>query len=139
MFNSDLTLCAKNKSQTYKKNMNPTITVKNTTPQELWSRQRISSLDVDYDFWNAKREVIQSFAQMSRSCIFTVDVFKGRYDFASENLSQLFGYVRNASATSGRKVTCWRKEFTLTTGRNCLTIRCNAGYASIGADLLRFS
>lgn len=92
MFNSDLTLCAKNKSQTYKKNMNPTISVKNTTPQELWSRQRISSLDVYYDFWNARREVIQSFAQMSKSCIFTVDVFKGRYDFASDNFSQLFGY-----------------------------------------------
>ncbi len=30
--------------------MNPTMSVKNTTPQELWSRQRISSLDVDYDF-----------------------------------------------------------------------------------------
>lgn len=72
--------------------MNPTMSVKNTTPQELWSRQRISSLDVDYDFWNAKREVIQSFAQMSKSCIFTVDVFKGRYDFASDNFSQLFGY-----------------------------------------------
>lgn len=72
--------------------MNPTMSVKNTTPQELWSRQRISSLDVDYDFWNARREVIQSFAQMSKSCIFTVDVFKGRYDFASDNFSQLFGY-----------------------------------------------
>lgn len=64
----------------------------NITPKELWSRQQISSLDVDYDFWEKKRESIQDFSRMSRSCIFTVDVFKGRYDFASENFSTVFGH-----------------------------------------------
>ncbi|MDL2291557.1 LuxR C-terminal-related transcriptional regulator [Bacteroides sp. OttesenSCG-928-F21] len=64
----------------------------NTTPKELWSRQQISSLDVDYDLWNKKREMIRSFSQMSQSCIFTVDVFKERYDFASDNFSTLLGY-----------------------------------------------
>jgi len=64
----------------------------NITPKELWSRQQISSLDVDYDFWNKKRESIQDFSRMSRSCIFTVDVFKGRYDFASDNFSTVFGH-----------------------------------------------
>lgn len=31
-------------------------------------------------------------ASLSHSCIFTVDVFKGRYDFASPVFSSLFGY-----------------------------------------------
>lgn len=62
------------------------------TPEELWSRQQISSLDVDYGSWNKKRESVQVFSQMSQSCIFTVDVFKERYDFASDNFSHLFGY-----------------------------------------------
>ncbi len=63
-----------------------------TTPKELWSRQQISSLDVDYNLWNKKRKIIQAFSQMSQSCIFTVDVFKERYDFASNNFSTIFGY-----------------------------------------------
>lgn len=69
------------------------------TPKELWSRQQISSLDVDYNLWNKKRASIQAFSQMSQSCIFTVDVFKGRYDFASENFSTVFGYDTQKIAT----------------------------------------
>lgn len=64
----------------------------NITPKELWSRQQINSLDIDYDLWNKKRELIRSFSQMSQSCIFTVDVFKARYDFASDNFSTVLGY-----------------------------------------------
>lgn len=64
----------------------------NITPEELWARQHISSLDVDYDLWNKKRESILEFSQMSQSCIFTVDVFKERYDFASDNFATIFGY-----------------------------------------------
>lgn len=62
------------------------------TPEELWARQQISSLDVDYDFWNKRRASIEEFSQMSHSCIFTVDVFKERYDFASDNFAHIFGY-----------------------------------------------
>jgi DNA-binding CsgD family transcriptional regulator len=62
------------------------------TPRELWSRQHISSLDTDYDMWNRKRELIVQFSQISKSCVFTVDVFKERYDFASDNFSEIFGY-----------------------------------------------
>ncbi len=62
------------------------------TPEELWSRQQIKSLDVDYNLWNKKRESIQDFSRISQSCIFTVDVFKARYDFASDNFSTLLGY-----------------------------------------------
>lgn len=64
----------------------------NITPQKLWSQQHISNLDVDYDLWNEKRKTIQAFAQICPSCIFTVDVFKERYDFASDNFATLFGY-----------------------------------------------
>jgi DNA-binding CsgD family transcriptional regulator len=62
------------------------------TPRELWSRQHISSLDTDYDMWNRKRGLIVQFSQISKSCVFTVDVFKERYDFASDNFSAIFGY-----------------------------------------------
>ena len=63
-----------------------------TTPRELWARQRIDCLDVNYTLWNKERQSVQELARMSRSCIFTVDVFKERYDFASDNFSYLFGY-----------------------------------------------
>ncbi|WP_353123419.1 LuxR C-terminal-related transcriptional regulator [Dysgonomonas capnocytophagoides] len=62
------------------------------TPRELWSRQQISRLDLNYDMWSEKRKVIIEFSKMSQGCIFMVDVFKNRYDFASDNFSQLFGY-----------------------------------------------
>ena len=35
----------------------------------------------------------KTFSQMSQSCIFTVDVFKERYDFASDNFANIFGYT----------------------------------------------
>jgi len=62
------------------------------SPRELWSRQQISCLDVNYDTWNKKRELIQEMSRISQGCIFTVDVFKERYDFASDNFSHIFGY-----------------------------------------------
>ena len=68
------------------------MTTNKITPEELWSRQQISSLDVDYDLWNERRASIKAFSQMSQSCIFTVDVFKERYDFASDNFANIFGY-----------------------------------------------
>ena len=64
----------------------------NITPKELWSRQHICSLSTDYDRWDGKRESIKQFSKLSQSCIFTVDVFKERYDFASDNFSTFFGY-----------------------------------------------
>ena len=67
-------------------------TINRTTPRKLWSRQQISSLDVNYDSWNKKRDAIREFSQMSQSCIFIVDVFKEQYDFASDNFSLVFGY-----------------------------------------------
>lgn len=68
------------------------MTTNKTTPEELWARQQISPLDVDYDLWNERRASIQTFSEMSQSCIFMVDVFKERYDFASDNFARIFGY-----------------------------------------------
>lgn len=68
------------------------IPYSNNTPEELWARQQIDSNDVDYSIWNKKRESLKEFSHISQSCIFTVDVFKKRYDFASDNFSTLFGY-----------------------------------------------
>ncbi len=62
------------------------------TPEELWAKQQISSSDVNYDFWDRKRDSIKRMAQLTGSCIFTVDVFRNRYDFASGKFSNLFGY-----------------------------------------------
>lgn len=62
------------------------------TPEQLWSRQQIRTLDVDYDLWEKERESITGFAELSRSCIFTVDTFKRRYDYASDCFAELFGY-----------------------------------------------
>jgi DNA-binding CsgD family transcriptional regulator len=67
------------------------MTSNKITPEELWAKQRISGLDVDYDLWDRKRESIIEFARVSGSCIFTVDVFKRKYDFVSENFAQIFG------------------------------------------------
>lgn len=58
----------------------------------MWSRQKISSLDVDYNYWEHKRETIRQMSHMSRSCMFTVDVFKGIYDFASGSFADIFGF-----------------------------------------------
>lgn len=69
------------------------------TREELWSRQQIRYLDVDYDFWKKQRESVRQLSQMSQSCFFTVDVFKGRYDFASENFADTFGYSSSLLAT----------------------------------------
>jgi len=63
----------------------------NPTREEMWSLQQISPLDIDYEAWEKKRLSIQSFSKMSHSPIFTVDVYKGVYDFASESFSDLFG------------------------------------------------
>lgn len=61
----------------------------------MWAKQQINCFDVDYDFWAQRREVIKQMSQFSQSCLFTVDVFKKRYDFASGSFSDIFGYKRS--------------------------------------------
>jgi len=64
----------------------------NDIRQSLWAKQQIRNNDVDYGLWNQKKELIKQMAEMSRSCLFTVDVFKNSYDFASSGFASLFGY-----------------------------------------------
>lgn len=63
-----------------------------TILKEMWARQQISDLDVDYAFWEQRKDRIRQLSRMNRSCLFTVDVFKCRYDFASDNFADIFGY-----------------------------------------------
>jgi len=60
--------------------------------QKLWAKQQIGCNDVDYHLWEQKKELLRQVADLSHSCLFTVDVFLGRYDFASSGFSKLFGY-----------------------------------------------
>jgi len=60
--------------------------------EQLWAKQQISTSDVDYTLWNQKKESIRQLAKITPGCLFTVDVFKGVYDFASERFTQLFGF-----------------------------------------------
>jgi len=75
------------------------MTSRNYTREEMWAQQQISALDVDYDFWNRQLDSIIQMSRISSSCIFTVDVFKGIYDFASENFSDDFGYNKSLIKT----------------------------------------
>jgi len=65
---------------------------KEITREEMWARQQISCLDVDYQMWDHKRKQLQQFAEMSSHCIFTVDVFKGSYDYASDQFATFFDF-----------------------------------------------
>ncbi len=59
--------------------------------RQMWARQGISPADLDREGWGRRRAEIVRMAALSRSCIFTVDVYKGVYDYASEGFTDLFG------------------------------------------------
>jgi len=61
-------------------------------PEEMWARQQIGCRDVDYTRWENKRQLVRQMSEITSSCYFTVDVYKKRYDFASRNFSDIFGY-----------------------------------------------
>lgn len=60
--------------------------------KKLWAKQQIKCNDVDYHLWGEKKEFLRQLSDLSHSCLFTIDVFLGRYDFASSGFSELFGY-----------------------------------------------
>lgn len=62
------------------------------TREEMWAKQQISCFDVDYDAWAQQRTLIKQMSRISRGCLFTVDVFKSRYDFASGSFADVFGF-----------------------------------------------
>ena len=59
--------------------------------RRMWARQAISPADIDYGRWERRRAGIVHMAELSRSCVFTVDVYRGVYDYASEGFTDLFG------------------------------------------------
>ena len=59
--------------------------------REMWARQRISPVDIDYARWERRRAEMIRMAEFSRGCIFAVDVYRGVYDYASEGFTDLFG------------------------------------------------
>ncbi len=65
----------------------------------MWARQHISGCDVNYRLWSAKKKMLRQWSLWSPECIFAVDVYRCRYDFASDRFSDLLGYplawVRN--------------------------------------------
>jgi len=65
---------------------------KQITIRQLWDRQQIAASDVDYSLWDCQRESICQMSHLISGCIFTVDVFRGIYDFASDRFSELFGF-----------------------------------------------
>ncbi len=58
----------------------------------MWRRQRIASVDVDYNLWDEKKTVLQDFSGINRSCLFAVDVYKEVYSFVSGDFVNLFGF-----------------------------------------------
>jgi len=71
--------------------------------QELWARQQISNVDVDYSLWKKEKQRLQQLAGLSGSCLFAVDVYKETYDYASEGFCELFGYDRTKLRTISRQ------------------------------------
>ncbi len=59
--------------------------------RELWARQELSPADLDYPGWESRRADIVRMAALSGSSVFTVDVHRGVYDYASEGFTDLFG------------------------------------------------
>jgi DNA-binding CsgD family transcriptional regulator len=57
----------------------------------MWARQGISPADLDYERWGRNRTELIRMAELSRNCIFMVDVYKGVYDYISANFIELFG------------------------------------------------
>ncbi len=61
------------------------------TLREMWAQQRISPADIDYEQWERLRSEIIRMAELSRSLVFFVDVYKGVYDYISDGFTDLFG------------------------------------------------
>lgn len=62
------------------------------TREEMWAKQQISPDEVDYSGWEKEKMMLRRMAETGHSCIFVVDVCKGRYSFASSGFSGWPGY-----------------------------------------------
>lgn len=73
------------------------------TREELWAKQRLSFIDVDYAVWERDKSMLHQFSKMNRNCTFVVDVYKCRYAYASSNFVDLLGYDSHKIATLERQ------------------------------------
>lgn len=71
----------------------------NMTREELWARQHLDGLQLDYSIWERHKIRLCQWSQISRSCLFVVDVHKCRYAFASSDFVELLGYDRDKIET----------------------------------------
>lgn len=62
------------------------------TREEMWAEQQICDSDVNYDLWERQKALIRQMSGLTRSLLFTVDVFKGRYNFASQYFADILGF-----------------------------------------------
>ena len=75
----------------------------NLTREEMWAKQCLSADNIDYTVWERDKAVLHQMDKLNRSCSFVVDVYKGKYVFASSNFGDLLGYDRRKIATLERQ------------------------------------
>lgn len=69
------------------------------TREEMWAQQQISASDIDYAVWERTKALLYQTAPINPGCTFVVDVYKGRYVFASPRFVDLLGYDSRKIAT----------------------------------------
>lgn len=71
----------------------------NLTREKMWARQQIAAPDVDYAVWERGKQRLSRMPELNPACTFVVDVYRGRYAYASPGFADLFGYDRHKIAT----------------------------------------
>lgn len=75
----------------------------NITREEMWARQCLAAEDIDYAVWERDKAMLHQMERISRSCSFVVDVYKGKYVYASSNFTDLLGYDSRKICTLERQ------------------------------------
>ena len=47
-----------------------------TTREEMWAKQHLSAIDIDYAVWERDKSMLHQLSKMGRNCTFVVDVYK---------------------------------------------------------------
>ena len=63
-----------------------------TTREEMWAKQHLSAVDINYAVWERDKSMLHQLSKMGRNCTFVVDVYKCKYAYASPNFVDLLGY-----------------------------------------------
>lgn len=75
----------------------------NTTREEMWAKQHLSAVDIDYAVWERDKSMLHQLSKMGRNCTFVVDVYKCKYAYASPNFVDLLGYDSHKIETLERQ------------------------------------